>query len=123
MKQGAIAAALAAAGMAAVLASFAGNARATDDETAYRFRLENQQAKVLSAYMRCGSSGSWTALAAGSTDKECSQSTAQTKLGDGTARNWSHDCPAGYPIKRIRYSGYWIGLNYKTRLAVKCEAQ
>ena len=123
MKKAAIAAALTVACMAAVLASFAGAARATDDETAYRFRLENQQAKALSAYIRCGSSGSWTALAAGSIDKECSVSTAQTRLGDGNARNWTHDCPAGYPIKRVRYSAYWVGLNYKTQLAVKCEAQ
>ena len=122
MKQGAIAAALAAAGMAAVLASFAGNARATDDETAYRFRLVNHQAKALSAYIRCGSSGSWTALAAGSTDKECSETAAQTKLGEGAPLNWTHDCPSGWPIKRFWYSGYWIGLTYRTRLAVGCVA-
>lgn len=123
VKQGAIAAALAAAGMAAVLASFAGNARATDDETAYRFRLVNHQAKALSAYIRCGSSGSWTALAAGSTDKECSETAAQTKLGESAALNWTHDCPSGWPIMKLEYSGYWIGPNYWTNLSSRCMAQ
>ena len=124
MKKGAVAAALTVACMAAVLASFAGNARATDDEdeTTYKFRLVNHQARAQSAYIRCGSSGSWTELAAGSTDKDCSESSAQTKIGTGGATSWSHDCPDGYPVMRIKYSGYWVGSSYRTQLAEMCLA-
>ena len=123
MKEGVIAAASAVACMATVLALFAGNARATEDETTYKFRLVNNPSKPESASIRCGTSGSWTSINFGSTDKECSESTAQTKLGDAAATNWSHNCEAARPIKRIWYSGYWIGATYKSRLSVGCRAE
>lgn len=138
MKKGAIATALTAVCMVAVLAAFAGNVRATDEETTcdeetasdeettceekttYKFRLVNQHTRNWTAYIRCGSSGSWTSLAAGSIDKDCSESSAQTKLAHYVALDWSHNCPDGYPVKRIKYSGYWLGLKYKEQLTEAC---
>ncbi|MDD9982784.1 MAG: hypothetical protein OXU81_15740 [Gammaproteobacteria bacterium] len=104
---------IAAAGMAVALALFGGNAQATDDQTTYRFRVVNNFKKAI--YMRCGSSGDWTRVAIGwSRDMTCSQSTAQTKVGEGNAVDWNHDCSADRPVKFIRYYKY----GYGTALAI-----
>ena len=114
------------AGMAAALALLAGNAQATDDETTddettYQYRLENGTNK--SAYIRCGSSGTWTTVSSGSsTDLECSGTAVQTKLGDGNAVNWTHDCSTDRPIKRFEYYGYWVGMTYRSGLIVGCRS-
>lgn len=109
----------AAAGMMVALALFGGNAQATDDQTAYRFRLVNNFKK--SIHIRCGSSGDWTRVAIGwSRDITCSQSTAQARVGEGNAIEWIHDCPADKPVKRIRY--YKYGYGTALALAEGCRA-
>lgn len=117
---------IAAAGMAAALALFAGNAQATDDETTddettYHFRLVNEINKA--TRIRCGSSGSWTIVGIGdSTDLYCSQSSAQTKLGEGSAADWNHDCPTDTTVKRFRYHGRYLATRYRVSLYVACVA-
>ncbi len=108
-------------GMMIAFALFAGNAQAADDGTSNRFKLVNNVRETTS--IRCGSSGVWTTVAVNdSTDVSCSQSTTQTKMGEGAAISHTHDCSSSRPLLRIRYYGYWIGLRYKSGVVVGCRA-
>ena len=93
---------VAAMGMAAALAPFAGSVQAADDATAYRFRLISNINHP--TYIRCGSSGSWTAVAVWwRGDVSCSGPSAQTKVGEGIVHDWTYRCPSGQPVMIIRY--------------------
>lgn len=109
-------------GMVIALALLAGNARAADDDTSYRYRLVNDVNTA--TYIRCGSSGDWTTVAINdSTDVSCSQSTAQTKMEGGAEISHTHGCPSSQPVLRARYSGYYsFGGKYKSTLHVGCRA-
>ncbi|MYD97670.1 MAG: hypothetical protein F4X98_09820 [Gammaproteobacteria bacterium] len=103
------------------LGLFAGNAQAEDDETSYQFRLVNDH--VRATHIRCGSSGNWTTVGiSSSSDISCSGTSAQTKLGEGNALDWTYNCSANNPIKRIRYHGYYVAGSLKSYLYDACVA-
>lgn len=108
-------------GMVIALALLAGNAQAADDGASYRFRLMNYTNK--GTYIRCGSSGAWTAVGiGGSTDVSCSQSTAQIRIEGGATISLAHGCSSNRPVLQARYSGRYVGLNYKSSLYTGCRA-
>ena len=119
-------------GMVFALALFMGNVQATDDNTTttdddttttYKFRLENRYTKRVE--IRCGSSGSWSDVGiGGSIDKTCSESDAQTRpRGGSTNYNHTHDCSSSdYPVHRLKYTGYYVGLNLRWSISEVCLA-
>ena len=108
-------------GMVLAFALLAGNVQAADDNTSYQFRVVNHSNKA--TYIRCRSSDAWTTIAiGGTTNISCSQSTAETRMEGGAVNDNTNNCPSSRPVLRIKYSGYWVGLNFKLSVGVGCRA-
>lgn len=108
-------------GAAFALAPFAGDVQATDDATAYRFRLISNIDHPV--YIRCGSSGNWTAVAAWwREDVSCSEPSAQTKVVEGIAHDWTHRCPSSQPVMIIWYYSDGIGPIQRSDVSAVCHS-